>query len=151
MTLNVKRISAPSAAAVVVHGLSDARTVLSVGKPVTLLSAEGAALYAGSGWWHTLIARATAAYPNVPCHDILDCADASGLALGALRIGLQCIILHPSAPGWAQVAAVAASLRSVVLAQRPAALDMAQRGAARRLHDWLQSPTAPGDSGDAVG
>lgn len=137
--------------AVIVHGLADARAVLSVGRAVTLLSAEGAALYAGSGWWRTLIARATSAYPNVPCDNILDCADASGLALGALRIGQRCLILHPSAPGWAQVVATAASLHCLVLSERPAALDMAERGAARRLHDWLQSPTALGDSDGAVG
>jgi hypothetical protein len=144
-------VIAPDYPAVVVHGLADARAVLSVGKPVTLLSAEGAALYAGSGWWRTMIARATAAYPDVPCDNILDCADASGLALGALRIGQRRIILHPSAPGWAQVAAIAASLRRVVLAERPPALDMAQRGASRRLHDWLRPPAAPGDSDGAVG
>lgn len=142
---------APSYPAVVVHGLADARAVLAIGTPVTLLSAEGAALYAGSGWWRSLIGRAIAEHPNTPCENILDCADASGLALGALRIGQRCIILHPSAPGWAQVAATARSLHCVVLTERPAALDMAQRGAARRLHDWLQAPTAPGDSGGAVG
>jgi hypothetical protein len=133
----------PRYPAVVVHGLADARAALSGGAPVTLLSAEGAALYAGTGWWHALIARAIAEHPNVTCDNILDCADAPGLALGALRIGQRHIILHPTAPGWAQVAATAQSLHCVVLADRPAALDLAQRGAARRLHDWLQSRTTP--------
>lgn len=142
---------APWYPAAVVHGLADARAVLSIGTPVTLLSAEGAALYAGSGWWRSLIARAIAENPSTPCENILDCADASGLALGALRIGQRCIILHLSAPGWAQVADTARSLHCVVLTERPAALDMAQRGAARRLHHWLQAQTAPGDSGGAVG
>ena len=86
--------------AVVVHGLADARTVLAVGAPVTLLSAAGAALYAGCGWWRALIARARAEHPDIPIDDILDCADAPGLALGALRIGQRRIVLDPAAPGW---------------------------------------------------
>ncbi len=136
--------------AVVVHGLVDARTALSVGLPVTLLSAEGAVIYAGSAWWRALIKRATAEFPDVPCENILDCADASGLALGALRIGQRRIILDPTAPGWAEVAATATTLGCEVLCNRPPALDMAQRGAARRLHDWLQPRTTLGDSKGAL-
>ena len=105
--------------AVVVHGLTDARTVLAVGRPVTLLSAAGAALYAGSGWWRALIERARAEHPDIPIDDILDCADASGLALGALRIGQRRIVLSPTAPGWQSVAAIAASLGGEVLTARP--------------------------------
>src|SRR5689334_18677107 len=44
--------------AVVIHGLADARTVLAAGSPVTFLSAPGAALFAGCGWWRALIERA---------------------------------------------------------------------------------------------
>ena len=86
--------------AVVMHGLADARTVLAVGAPVTLLSGAGAALYAGCGWWRALIARARTEHPDIPIDDILDCADAPGLALGALRIGQRRIVLDPAAPGW---------------------------------------------------
>ena len=136
---------------VVVHGLADARMVLAIGQPVTLLSAVGAALFAGSGWWHALIERARAEHPDIPIADILDCADASGLALGALRIGLRRIVLSPTAPGWQAVAAIAASLGSEVLTARPPSLDIADRSAARRLHNWLHVRTAPGDSGDALG
>jgi hypothetical protein len=129
---------------VVIYGSADARAVLSVGAPVVLLSAEAAALYAGSGWWRALIAGAIAEYPDAMCDDILDCADASGLALGALRIGQRRIVLHPSAPGWNRVAATAASLGALVLAERPPALDMRQRAAAHRLHGWLRGGSHPG-------
>ncbi len=135
---------------VVIHGLADARKTLSIGRPVTLLSAEGAVMYAGSGWWRALIDRATAEYPNVTCDNILDCADASGLALGALRIGQRRIILDPAAPGWAEVAATAAKLGCEVLTNRPPALDMGQRGAARRLRTWLHPRTTLGDSGNGL-
>jgi hypothetical protein len=136
--------------AVVIHGLADARTALSVGRPITLLSAVGAVMYAGSAWWRALTDQAAAEYPAVPCDNILDCADASGLALGALRIGQQRIILSMAAPGWTEVAAIAANLGCEVLIDRPPALDMAQRGAVRRLHKWLHPRTTLGDSNDGL-
>ncbi len=46
--------------AVIVHGLDDARAALAPGRPVTLLSAPGAALYAGCGWWRALVRLAQA-------------------------------------------------------------------------------------------
>lgn len=143
--LNVKQYPA-----VVIHGLADARAVLSAGWPVTLLSAAGAALFAGCGWWRALIERARAEHPGIPIDDILDCADAPGLALGAFRIGQRRIVLDPASPGWSSVAAIATSLGGEVLTSRPPAIDMADRAAARRLHDWLQVRTTTGDSGDAL-
>jgi hypothetical protein len=137
--------------AVVVHGLRHARSALTIGRPVTLLSAPGTALFAGCGWWRAVIERARDEHPGVPVDDILDCADAPGLALGALRIGQRRLVLSPTSPGWQSVAAIAASLGGEVLTSRPQALDMADRNAARRLHDWLQVRTTPGDSGDALG
>jgi hypothetical protein len=136
--------------AVVIHGLEHARAVLAIGRPVTLLSAHGAALFAGCGWWRAVVERARGEHPDIALDDILDCADASGLALGALRIGQRRIVLSAQAPGFAAVAAIAASLGSEVLTSRPPALDMADRATVRRLHDWLQVRTTPGDSGDAV-
>jgi hypothetical protein len=143
--LNVKQISPGNFAypAVVIHGLSDARVVLAIGRPVTLLSAVGAALYAGCGWWHALVERASAEFPAVPIDDILDCADAPGPALGALRIGQRRIVLDPTVPGFAAVAEIAASLGCEVLSTRPEALDMSNPGAARRLHDWLHPANQP--------
>jgi hypothetical protein len=131
--------------------LVHARSVLAIGRSVTLLSAPGAALFAGCGWWRAVIERARGEYPGVPIDDILDCADAPGLALGALRIGQRRLVLSPTSPGWQSVAAIAASLGSEVLTSRPPALDMAERNAARRLHKWLQVQTTPGDSDDALG
>jgi hypothetical protein len=150
--LNVKQISGAGGQypVVVVHGLADARAVLAAGRPVTLLSASGAALFAGCGWWRALVGRARAEFPAVAVDDILDCADAPGLALGAFRIGQRCILLDPGAPGWSSVAATAASLGGMVLTARPPALDMADWAAVRRLHDWLQVRTTPGDSDDAL-
>ena len=137
--------------AVVIHGLADARAVLGIGQPVTLLSAPAAAQFAGCGWWRAVIEQVRRDHAAVPMTDILDCADASGLALGALRIGQRRLVLHPAAPGWRAVAVIAGSLGGEVLTFRPPALDMAERAAARRLNNWLQIRTTPGDSGAALG
>ncbi len=138
------------APAVVVHGLADARLALAVGRPVTLLSAPGAALYAGCGWWRALAAEARASSPDVAVDDILDCGEASGQALAALRIGQQHLVLWPSAPGWDAVAAIVAEHGGALLPAAPPALDLAARGASRRLHDWLQMRTTPRDSAPPV-
>jgi hypothetical protein len=117
--------------AVVVHGLDQARAALRPGLPVTLLSARGAALYAGCGWWRALTEGAA--------HHILDCADAPGHAMAALRIGQAVLVLDRACPAFPAVSAAAASLGALVLTQRPDALDLAQPGAERRLAAWLAS------------
>jgi len=137
-------------AAVIVHGLDDARLALSVGRPVTLLSAPGAALYAGCGWWRALVRRLRAEFPSVRFTDVLDCGDGAGQALAALRIGQSMLVLAPSAPGWDEIAAIAAAQGGRVLVAAPVALDLARRGEAPRLHDWLGDRTTPGDSGPHV-
>ena len=118
--------------AVVVHGLDQARAALSPGLPVTLLSAPAAALFAGAGWWRALVAAARAAHPATPCADVLDCADAPGRAMEAIRAGQAILVLDPACPGFGRVASLA-----TVLAARPAALDLDGRGAGLRLRDWL--------------
>jgi hypothetical protein len=125
--------------AVVVHGLADAEAALAVGCPVTLLSAHGAALYAGCLWWREMVTRARATHPTVPALDILDCADAPGRALAAIRAGLRILILAPSVPGFPAVAAIAAARGLILLAERPPALDLAEPGGVRRLPGWLAS------------
>ena len=79
------------------------KAALAPGLPVTLLSAPGAALFAGCLWWREIVAAARAVFPNTEAVDILDCADASGLALGALRSGVRRLVLWPDAPGWERV------------------------------------------------
>jgi hypothetical protein len=125
--------------AVVVHGLRHARAALAPGLPVTLLSARGAAVYAGCGWWRALMQACGAEI------DILDCADSPGYAMAALRIGQRRIILD-AGPAFAAVSAAATVLGATVLAARPEALDLADRGSERRLLTWLQ-----GDKGNGLG
>lgn len=126
-----------NAPAVVVHGLADARTALAIGLPVTLLSAPGAALFAGCLWWREVVGAARAACPGTPAADILDCADAAGTALSAIREGQHLLVLSRNCTAWELVAARAAEMDAVVLGVRPPALDLAVPGAARHLAGWL--------------
>ena len=85
--------------AVIVHGMADAQAALALGLPVTLLSAPAAAQFAGCLWWREVVAGARLRHPDTAATDILDCADASGVALGALRCGVLRLVLWPAAPG----------------------------------------------------
>ncbi len=118
--------------AVVVHGLPHLQQATAPGRPVTLLSGPGAAIYAGCGWWRALVAMA----PGHP--DILDCADAAGRAMEALRSGCRLLVLDPALPSWPLVASRAAVCGATLLPARPPALDLAEPGAYRRLAAWLE-------------
>jgi hypothetical protein len=86
-----------------------------------------------------MVTRARAAHPAVPALDILDCADAPGRAIAAIRVGQRILILAQTVPGFPAVAAIAAARGLILLADRPPALDLADPGALRRLPAWLAS------------
>ncbi len=137
--------------AVKVHGLAMAREVLAAasGRAVTLLSGEGAASYAGVGWWRALVAAGLSGAPDAArVTNVLDCGGAPGRALEALRAGQLVLVLRAEPRVWADVAARAAGLNATLLAEAPPALDMAQPGAQRRLAAWL---AAAGDRRHGIG
>ncbi len=74
---------------IVIHGLNDARAAAqaaaSLGVPVTLQSMPGAGASAGAGWFERLIASVRAEFPAVDVTAILDCDDAPGAVMAALR------------------------------------------------------------------
>ena len=82
--------------ALVIHGIDDALQAVaaarSLGRPVTLISAPGAAAYAGPLWFKALIERARAAAPDLTVSGVLDCDDDAGHALAALRAGIEAIV-----------------------------------------------------------
>ena len=135
--MNRPGTSPQDAHAIVVHGLQHALAALRAGLPVTLLSAPGAGAFAGIGWWRALIAAAMAAHPDALCSDILDCADAPGAVMAALRHGQRRLILSTDCPAFAAVAAAAGACGAELLAVRPAALDLAQPGAEGLLNAYL--------------
>jgi hypothetical protein len=118
--------------AIIIHSLEDARLALAPGRPVTLLSAPGAALYGGCLWWAALLRQAGAQDVS-----LFDCAAAPGRALEALRLGLLGIVLTCEPVAYNVVAGIAAAQGAVLLPAAPLALDLADPGGKRRLSSWL--------------
>lgn len=125
--------------AVVIHGLAQARLAVAPGRPVCLLSAMGAAKFAGCLWWKGIVD----AVRTTDVQDILDCGDAPGRAMAALRIGQMRLVLDLACPAFAAVVAAGAMLGAEVGSERPAALDLGERGAARKLDAWLAGRDRP--------
>ncbi len=91
--IRVKSLPQMTVPAIMIHSLADARAALAaanaLGVAVTLVSAPGAAAYGGAGWFARVVEIAAAEHPDVKMTAILDCDDAAGHVLGALRAGLR--------------------------------------------------------------
>lgn len=124
--------------ALIVHERAHLVRALAPGRPVTLVSPPGFALHGGCLWWQALLAEAVFTGAS-----LLDCADAAGRAIEALRILLPGIILDPSIPAFARVAAIADETGAILLDRAPPALDLASRIPDRRLADWLDGRDNP--------
>ncbi len=80
--------------ATIIHSLEQARAVLAaahIGRPVRLESSPGAAGQHGVGWWQALTRIVAAEFPGHAIEAVLDCGDAPGLALAALRAGVPLV------------------------------------------------------------
>lgn len=140
------------APAVIVRGARDVAAALSPGWPLTLLSAPGAAAFAGPLWWAALARHARASGPGLVALDILDAGAAPGTALAAFRCGCRTVALDPGCPAWRGVEAVAREIGASLLGVLPPALDIGEPGAARRLDAWLAGDAGhPDDTGLDVG
>ncbi|MCA3278516.1 MAG: hypothetical protein ING10_04515 [Roseomonas sp.] len=120
--------------AVVVHGRAQAEWALRIaaGRPLLLLSAPGAALNVGPGWFKAVLDQAAAEHPGSTFIAALDCAAASGAALAALRAGFKLVIFDLGHPAAASVLGAAAEAGAEVLGIRPAALDLGALDPRRR-------------------
>lgn len=145
-----ERLSIPPAVAV--HGLAGAAAALAAAGPagVLLLSAPGAGGFAGAAWFLAMVRAAATRHPGVPHQAAIDCADAAGTALAALRDGARLIVLDGDCPAFAAVAAAAGQAGARLLPARPPALDLATLDLSRRddlakLRAWLaiEAPQGP--------
>ena len=144
--------TALSGRAVMVHSLDQARAAAAaaaaLGRPVVLLSAPGAAGYAGPGWFAKLVALAAEAHPEAELGAVLDCADKPGLVLAALRHGLPAVRFTGGRAAATKLAAIAAHTGAKVLTGRIRALDLrghADPGSACRA--WLAGDKGAGRRG----
>ena len=62
-----------------------------LGVAITLFSASDAAASMGPAWFRNVARDVAQAYPDLDFEAVLDCGDAAGYALGALRAGVETI------------------------------------------------------------
>lgn len=117
-----------TAKAIVVHDIDQARAVLATARelalPVTLISDPGAANNVGVGYFATLIRLSKAEFPDVTAYGVLDCGQAGGRALAALRSGLDAIIYTADGPSFLRLADIAEDLGVGMSDERPKALEL---------------------------
>ena len=90
-----------------------------------MLSAPGAGIYAGPGWWKALVDAAHDAAPGAEFSAVLDCGDDAGAAQGAIRAGIEAVVFTGRSDVAARLEAIAAAASSRLLTRRPeAALDL---------------------------
>ncbi len=113
---------------VIVHGTAHARaaaaaaTALDVA--VRIRSAPGAAAYGGAGWFLEIIDIVRAEYPNARIETSLDCADAPGYAMAALRRGAAMIRFRGTRTAGEKIAQLADAHGAVLDKSRAAPLDL---------------------------
>ncbi len=138
--------NSPLPPAIVFHGLAHAQAALAaaeaLGVPVTLLSAPGAAAYAGPGWFRAVVDKARAAHPDAEVTPVLDCGDMPGHALAALRDGVTAIRFAGATAD--KVAEIAEQCGARVIRERPEALDLqgVAGNPAAACRDWLEGHIA---------
>jgi hypothetical protein len=123
--------------AVIVHSLADVKRALEPGLPVLLVSGPGAGLYGGCLWWLALLQAADFAGVS-----LLDCGDAPGRAVEAVRLGVPGVILDCEPVLFRAVAGLAAARGTMIMPSRPAALDISGRWVEGRLLAWLAGDIA---------
>lgn len=129
-------------AAFIVHSLDHARAALTAARaaaaPVLLVSAPGAAGYAGCGYFEAMIRRAMTEQPGVAATALLDCGEEPGLVLGAIRHGLKAVRFAGPDEVFAKLADIARQAGAVVVASTPPALDLlGLPDPERACRDWL--------------
>ena len=134
--------SAARRRAVRVHGLGDAMLAGSVahelGVAITLFSAPGAVASMGPAWFRGMVRKLERAYPDLDVEAVLDCGDAAGYALAALRSGVK-IIRYSGNPSAARKLKDIAGTCGARLVKRPSRIldTRGEQDADAALRQWL--------------
>jgi hypothetical protein len=134
-----------TARAIIVHDLAQAEAALAVAAelsvPITLMSPPGAAAYQGVGYFAAMVEEARRAVPTAVATAVLDCGDAPGLALAALRHGIDAVRIEAPAKIRARIADIAKQTGGALVTGRVAALDLATAREPREAcRAWLGKP-----------
>ena len=111
--------------AFVVHSLAQAVAALEAAaearRPIVLLSAPNAGVYAGAGWWKALVGAAGDAVPQARYSAMLDCGEDAGASMAALRAAIGAVIFTGRADVAERLAGIAAQQGERLLRARPEA------------------------------
>ena len=98
------------------------KAVARAGRPVVLVSAPEAGIYAGPGWFRALVEAAREAVPDARFSAILDCGDQAGAALAAIRAQIERVIFTGRADVASRLADIARQHGVRLETTRPAAV-----------------------------
>lgn len=114
--------------AIIVYDLDQARAALTAAREtertVALFSPPGAAATLGAGYWAALAAMLHEEFPEASGPVVLDCADAPGHVLAALRAGVRYVVFTGAEEMRDRLAAIAAELEAALLPAPDGALDL---------------------------
>ena len=134
----------PAGPAIIVHSLDHARAALAAAValdcPVTLLSAPGAAEYAGVAWFGKIVTLAAAESPDAAYRAVIDCADRPGLVLAALRHGMTYVRFTGPTAAAEKLSTIAEEMGARLVSRRLSALDLrAEADPHAACRAWLQA------------
>jgi hypothetical protein len=132
---------------IIIHSLDHARAALAAAAaldvPVIIASAPGAAAYLGPQWLSEVAALAAAEHPDARVSVLLDCGDAPGHVLAALRQGIKRIRFTGRAAVAGKLAALAKRQGAELIRGRRKALDLLDSpDPAAACHRWLAGRSA---------
>jgi delta 1-pyrroline-5-carboxylate dehydrogenase len=103
------------------HAVGALRAAARAARPVMLLSAHDAGIYAGPGWFGALVEAAREAVPDARLAALLDCGDRPGAALAAIRGHIEGVIFTGRADVARRLANIARQHGVRLVNERPAA------------------------------
>ncbi len=113
--------------AIIFHHLQQAECALSVAaamhRPITLLTAPGAAAYGGPGFYLAMVELARQRHPGAEVRAILDCGDDGAMAQMALALGWRSLVLGGRGGVREKIRQIAGRYGAEVLPRAPKALD----------------------------
>jgi hypothetical protein len=138
-----RKLAAPRHA-IKVHGLGDALKAAAVaqelGVPVTLISAPDAAASMGPGWFSAITKCLGDTYPELELEAVLDCGDAVGFALAALRRGVKAIVFSGGTSTTKKLEDIAHAYNARIMKRPKQILDpRREQDIDTTLRHWLQA------------
>jgi len=109
-----------------------------LGVPLTVVSAAGAGVHAGAGWWAAMVEAARPTFPSVHLTAVLDCGDQPGHVLAAWRAGVADVRFSGEGPAADRLDAIAVSLGRRLWRELPPSIELRfRRDPVATARNWL--------------